>query len=225
MSTSVPRSGNIVSAQLSILYTYNLRGDLDRLPRLHTFLRTLRAQVQRFEDDAAVDVCALTPPVRQVLLVDIGSSCSADVWHCAVTGGRSTVIVLDAMGYDAVHVSGARAPGARERLTDAVQLALVDAGGGLTLPELCVTAAPLADKHSLQLVLQPRDEAVLAGNLLYPARIAGDEVGVLHIASGTPRLSAFHRFTLPASTPPDPTIAGTVDFVLSEARYLQKKLA
>lgn len=208
---------------ISILYTTNLRGDLDRLPRLYTFLRQLRAQVQRFEDEADVDVCALQPPVRRVLLVDAGNSCSVDVWHCAVTGGRSTVIVLDAMGYDAVQVSGALAPGAREKLAEAVQLTLVDADGSLTLPDLLVTAAPQPDTTTLQLVLQPRPDAVLDGRLLYPAQLAPDEVGVLHLAAGAPRLSAHHRFTMPAGTAPDPTIAGAVDFVLGEARYFQKR--
>jgi len=209
---------------LSILYTGNLRGNLDLLPRLFTFLRQLRAQAQRFEDKADVDVCALQPPVRRVLLVDAGNSCSADVWHCAITGGRSTVMVLDAMGYDAAQVSGALTPDARERLAEAVQLALVDADGGLTLPDLRVTAAPEPGYAGLQLVLQARDEAVLDGRRLYPARLQPGEVGNLHVAAGPPRLSAHHRFSLPASTAPDPTIAGTVDFVLSEARYLQKRM-
>lgn len=209
---------------LSILYTGNLRGDLELLPRLFTFLRQLRAQAQRFEDEADVNVCALQPPVRRVLLVDAGNSCSGDVWHCALTGGRSTIMVLDAMGYDAVQVSGALTPDASERLKGAVQLTLVDADGGLTLPDLRVTAAPEPGYSGLQLVLQARDDALLDGRLLYPARLAAGEVGILHIAAGPPKLSAHHRFTLTASMPPDPTIAGTVDFVLSEARYLQKRI-
>lgn len=212
-----------MDSPLSILYTGNLRGDLDRLPRLHTFLRQLRNQTQRFEDDSTVDVCALQPPTRRILLLDVGESCSADVWHCAVTGGRSTVMVLDAMGYDAVQVSGALAPGAREKLAEVVQLTLVDAEGSFELPDVCVTAAPLPDDPRLQVVLQPRDDARLDGRLLYPARLRAGEVGVLHLAAGTPHLSAHHRFELPASTAPDPTIAGTVDFVLSEARYTQKR--
>lgn len=212
-----------MDSPLSILYTGHLRGDLELLPRLFTFLRQLRTQAQRFEDEADVDVCALQPPVRRVLLVDTGDSCSAEVWHCLVTGGRSTIMVLDAMGYDAVQVSGALAPEARAKLADAVQLALVDADGRLPLPDLLVTAAPEPDETRLQLVLQPRADAVLDGKRLYPARLAAGEVGILHVAAGPPKLSAHHRFMLPAATPPDPTIAGTVDFVLSEARYLQKR--
>ncbi len=212
-----------MDSPLSILYTGNLRGDLDLLPRLFTFLRQLRAQAQRFEDEADVDVCALQPPTRRVLLVDVGNSCSADVWHCGITGGRSTVMVLDAMGYDAVQVSGALAPGARERLVDAVQLRLVDADSGLTLPDLRVVAAPEPDVIGLQLVLQARADAALDGRRLYPAQLQPGEVGILHISADT-KLSAHHRFPLPASTAPDPTIAGTVDFVLSEARYLQKRM-
>lgn len=213
-----------MDSSLSILYTGNLRGDLDRLPRLYTFLRQLRAQSQRFEDDADVSVCAAQPPARRLLLVDVGNSCSVDVWHCALTGGRSTVLVLDAMGYDAVGVSGALAPGAREKLADVLQLTLVDADGRYDLPDLRVTAAPEAGYDGVQLVLQARDDAALEGRLLYPARLQPGEVGVLHLSAGTPRLSAHHRFMLPAATAPDPTIAGTVDFVLAEARYLQKRM-
>ena len=208
---------------LSILYTGNLRGNLDLLPRLFTFLRTLRAQAQRFEDDTNVDVCALQPPARRLLLVDVGDSCSADVWHCAVTGGRSILMVLDAMGYDAVQVSGMLTTEARAQLDGAVQLALVDVDGGLALPDLHVTAAAEPGYSGLQFVLQAREDAVLDDKRLYPARLQPGEVGILHIAAGTPRLSAHHRFPLPATTPPDPTIAGTVDFVLSEARSLQKR--
>jgi hypothetical protein len=36
-------------------------------------------------------------------------------------------------------------------------------------------------------------------------------------------LLAYAVFDLPADTPPDPTISGTVDFVTNEARFFSRK--
>ncbi len=93
---------------LSILYTANIRGDLALLPRLYTFLKSLQADLRQFapEDESEVMLCAVQPRPVQTLLLDLGDSCAPDVWHCAATGGRSTLIALDAMGYHAANVTG-----------------------------------------------------------------------------------------------------------------------
>src|SRR5688572_29658141 len=114
-----------MTTPLSILYTQDIRGDLDLLPRLYTFLRQIRQQAQRFEDEADVMVCQVQPPDRRILLLDVGGSCAADVWHCEATQGRSTLIVLDAMGYNAAGVAGQLDTEGREKLAAAAQLALV----------------------------------------------------------------------------------------------------
>jgi hypothetical protein len=41
--------------------------------------------------------------------------------------------------------------------------------------------------------------------------------------AGRPALVAHEIFDLPPNTLPDPTIAATVEFVVGEARYFQKK--
>ena len=97
---------------LVLLYTANIRGDLNLLPRLYTFIRVL----QRDQTDAIYDV-----------LVDLGQSCAPDMWHCDVTQGRSTLLVLDAMGYDAANVADSLTPENREKFAEQVAVNLVDA--------------------------------------------------------------------------------------------------
>ncbi len=110
---------------LTILYTANLRGDLERLPRLHTFLRQLKNQ--RPADEPDVMLCAVEPVARRILLLDAGNACALDTWHCAATGGRSALIVLDAMGYQAANVAGFLTAEGRARLdANYLGIALVD---------------------------------------------------------------------------------------------------
>ncbi len=213
-----------MNGPLSILYTHNLRGDLDLLPRLYTFLKQLRVQVQRFEDNGDVQVCSLQPTSRRTLLVDVGGSCASEMWHCQVTGGRSTMIVLDAMGYDAINAGGLLAAGSREKLEGIVQAALIDEAHSVERDGLILTSTPQPGASGLQLVMQPQPDAILEGTALYPAALDAGQVGVLHVTGvSSPRLSAHHVFDMPRNMRPDATIAGTVDFVLSEARYFQKK--
>jgi hypothetical protein len=51
--------------------------------------------------------------------------------------------------------------------------------------------------------------------------VDGDQVGRVRLRAGA--LEGAEVFDLPDSTEPDPTIAGVVDFVLSEARHAQKR--
>jgi hypothetical protein len=218
-----------MDSPLSILYTHNLRGNVELLPRLHTFLRQLHKQAQRFEDEDDVLVCQLQPPARRVLFVDVGESCAPDVWHCAATGGRSMLLVLDAMGYHAAGV--ALTSDDREKLSATAQLALVDDahpyldnGVGVAT---AASAAALQPRPGVTLILSPETTARLSDGWLYPARLNAGQVGVAHVsfASGAACLSGHDIFDMPATTRPDPAISGTVDFVLGEARLYQKKQA
>lgn len=212
---------------LTLLYTHNLRGDLNLLPNLHTFIKQLK-QLRVEDDEDDVMLCAVQPPVRKSLLMDMGNSCSANQWHCNVTGGRSALIVMDAMGYAAAHVTGQLAPGSRERMGDLVTMALVDIDhvweqdGILASPTLRGGTGA-----SLQIVMQPGSAPSLTGRVFTPMTLKAGEVGVAHIAFplNQPQLMAHSVFPLPPNTPPDPTIAGTVEFVLDEARYFQKRQA
>lgn len=175
-----------------ILYTYGLRGDLDRLPRLYTWMTQLDPQAYR---------------------VDLGESCDPAVWPCAITGGRSTLMILDAMGYHAARAD--LAPGLRERTQ--TMMGLVDASHTHIVNDVTFSLYPV-EAVSLNVILQPADDTCYDGRHLYLAPVRPDEVGVV-------RLNPFDFtvHTLPPGTLPDPTIAGTVDFVRDEARYLENK--
>jgi len=130
-----------MSNPLHILYTSNLHGDLDLLPRLHTFLRYLKSLPI---DESDVMLCAVQPQTPQFLLLDLGHACATDVWHCTATEGRSTLIALDAMGYHAANVTDALSPESRIRLRDnLLGMALVD---------------PNNDSHQNNLLLTTRRE-------------------------------------------------------------------
>ena len=192
---------------LTILYTGRLRGNLDRLPMLYTFLRDLRAGAEG----------------APVLLVDTGESCAPEAWHCAVTGGRSTLIALDGMGYHAARTQGVLTPDLRDKLTAQVQMALVDAGHPWSYSD-AITVIDDDDKGAdgrLMIALAPADETSFDGRVVRLGTVEGHQVGRVRLRSGA--LDGHDVFDLPSGTPPDPTIAGVVDFIVSEARYTEKR--
>lgn len=200
---------------LVILYTANIRGDLALLPRLYTLIRRLKA----------------APYEGRRLLLDLGDSCAPDAWHCQATGGRSTLIVLDAMGYDAVNVSGFLTAEGREKLEGQVSVALIDHAHTWQDNGMYVTngtrrgEAPGRPYHT-HIVLTPATSTHIEGSTIYLASVNAGQVGMAQIGgsgNGKPVLLASDVFDLPATTPPDPTIAAAVEFVESEARYLQRK--
>jgi hypothetical protein len=196
--------------QYRILYTANIRGKLDLLPRLHTFMRRLRAQP--VEDEEAVMICAVEQLLPQNLLLDLGNSCAPETWHCAATEGRSTLIVLDAMGYDAANVEGLLTEAARQRLRENfIRMALVE-------------GTPL-EREGLHIHLKPAAATRLDGNALALAGVNAGQVGLARVGKLGGRWTLFEQevLTVPPETPPDATIAGAVDFVLGEARLYQRR--
>lgn len=211
---------------LLVLYTANIRGDLDLLPRLYTFIRHVKAQP--FEDESEVMLCPVQPiPVKTVLL-DLGNSCVPGAWHCAATGGRSTLMVLDAMGYQAVNIAGVLTDEARERLkTNVMTAALIDNTTVWHNGDVLVTTGKGDSSnhpHKIHIVCTPADPTRLEGRTLFLAGVFAGQVGIarLDIAGGVKLLS--HEIVmLPPTTLPDATIAATVDFVADEARYFQRR--
>ena len=211
---------------LTILYTYGLRGDLDVLPRLYSFLRQLKANYAA----PVVQVCAdepATPPGR-VLLLDLGESCDPQVWHCAVSDGRSTLVVLDGMGYDAVRVADSR--GTQAKMGSSVRLALIDAETPLEIEDVLITVDRRDElktrPSSLHIILTPAEATDLEGDTLFLAAPSGaQQVGVAQLTQiiGRWTLTTHEIHDLPRRILPDPTIAASVEFVLSEARYAQKR--
>ncbi len=216
-----------MSNPLHILYTSNLRGDLDLLPRLHTFIRYLKSLP--VDDESEVMICAVQPQTPRFFLLDLGNACVPDVWHCTATAGRSTLIALDAMGYHAANVTAALTPDSRARLHDnLLGMALVDLdhdwqdnnllfttdsrrGGSQTLPSLTINLTPAASTH-------------LTTNTLHLADVHAGQVGMAQVSflTGVPTLSNHAQFDLPPSTAPDPTISATIDFIRSEARFFSR---
>ncbi len=196
-------------AALAVLYTANLRGDLDLLPRLFTFLRELRARAEGVA----------------VLLVDLGGSCAPEIWHCAVTGGRSMLIALDGMGYHAASVADTLAPGMRGRMSDLTQMALVDPehpyAHSAAVQVVSGDAAAQATAAPLVVRLDPAPATASDGRVLRLASVARGQVGRAILEDG--KLAACDVLDLPDAASPDPTIAGVVDFIVSEARYVEKR--
>ena len=141
---------------IEILYTHRIRGDLSLLPRLYTFITRMKA--------------ARNPQPDYHLLVDLGDSCIDDVWPCTATGGRSTLMVFDAMGYTAANVVDIIDADSRDRLKDNnVGVALVDDEHPYTDPKSDVRFVTISEESDapLQIVLNPSNTVKLDAKLLY----------------------------------------------------------
>ncbi len=199
---------------LNLLYTANIRGDIHMLPRLYTFMQTLK------------------PAERKgTLILDLGNSCAEGVWHCEVTQGRSTLIVLDGMGYHAVNSADSLASDQRDKVADIVTMGLVDEKQPwdyhippVTDESIQATLNPTDASCRLQICLSPAESTSIDGNILYLADIPAKHIGIVQVdLSDSPTFIQHEVHELPANTPPNPTIVASVEFVESEARYFQKK--
>lgn len=198
---------------LTILYTSNLRGDIALLPRLFTLLGRLKA-----------------PSVGATLVFDLGRACDETAWHCRETGGRSMLILLDGMGYHAANVDGELDDADREKLGAQVTMTLIDEthSGQFRLPArddpLIVAAHPDAREQRFQIVLAPNERTKIEHNALRLQDISGGQIGAVRVTlAPAPHIAAVDIHDLPGDTPPNPTIAGAVEFVEAEARLFQRK--
>lgn len=206
------RDGNGIDStpgRIVIHYTANIRGDLNLLPRLHTYLRRLR--------DARADA-------SQRILLDLGETCAPEVWHCAATGGRSVLIGLDGMGYTAA-AGESLSPADRAKLESHVSMALVFTGRPYVQGDLLFALHPTDGDGHLCVCLTPTRETHLENRLLTLAPLERGYIGevVIEGGGGQYRLISSAVYALPADTPPDATITGVVDFIVSEARYFQRR--
>ncbi|GAB4336438.1 MAG: hypothetical protein Kow00117_19030 [Phototrophicales bacterium] len=181
--------------EASLIYTCNIGGDLNLLPRLHTFIRAQRTDA---------------------ILLDLGGACSPNIWHCEVTEGRSTLLVLDAMGYDLAYVE--LSSESREKLRNQVMMRLVDHTHPITYKDILFTTKPR--HHRDEVLVIPAEKTYLKDKTLHLATIKSGEVGIVHVEGD---MIQHHVHTVPEHIPPDPSISGTIEFVLSEARYFQRK--
>lgn len=181
--------------ETSLIYTCNIGGDLALLPRLHTFIREAR---------------------QSAILIDLGNACSPQVWHCEATQGRSTLMVLDAMGYDVAYA--ALPAESRAKLHDHIMMSLVDEAHAITYKDILFTTESRHD--GFEIIMIPGEQTYLQEESLYLQELQAGEVGFVSIKDGEVTQSIRK---IPPRTAPDPSISGTVEFVLSEARYFQRK--
>jgi hypothetical protein len=195
-----------VEAPLTILYTGGLRGDLELLPRLFTFIRQLKAAES-----------------GRVLLIDAGEACLPIVWHCDGTGGRSMLVALDSMGYDAVYAELSEAD--RARLSSRAQVAAVDQAHPAHFDGISVSVR--RDPNARLTVLLPMGvKTILEGDVLRLARLDAGEVGRIRLSAdqaASPFRLASKVLPLPPQTPPDSTISGMIAFIKSEVKLAMRR--
>lgn len=199
---------------LTLLYTSNIRGDIRMLPRLYTLMQRLK------------------PARRQgSLLLDLGHACADEVWHCRLTQGRSTLIVLDGMGYHAANVAGTLDPISRRKVAAQVTMALVDDSQDwhYQIPpvadsSITVALRPKDPRARLQICLSPAAATAVQDNILYLRDVGGGQIGWVHLTlHPVPRLVTAAVHDLPPHTPANPSLAAAVEFVESEAHYYHQK--
>ncbi|MCU0465334.1 MAG: hypothetical protein MUF38_12300 [Anaerolineae bacterium] len=191
---------------LTILYTHDLRGDLNALPRLATQLQRLRADAGR------------------VVCVDLGGACAPDVWHCDQTGGRSMVVALDGCGYAAAHADTLQ-PAARADLSRAIlSMQVVDDTHPARVGAIAYHSTPDAHPSAeLTIYLRPSDATGFEGGLLRLMRVPRLHIGLAEVEPAARAVIRSDVVAVPPATRPDPTISGLVEFITSETRLAHKK--
>jgi hypothetical protein len=196
---------------LTILYTANLNGDLQLLPRLYSYLQTLKAEAE-----------------NPVLLLDLGNSCADDVWHCGITGGRSTLVVLDGMGYHAANVAGFLETSQRDKLRTSLTTGMVDKQHSWRyhIPpvrdETVIVAGSESPALTLCIVAANAPETTINSRTLTLQGVEKGQVGRVEVDVPALKILAAEIHTMPKGLKPDATIAAAVEFVEDEARFLQK---
>jgi hypothetical protein len=186
---------SLIAPELTVLYTHSLRGDLETLPRLYTFLRDLKARSEG----------------SPVIVLDLGDSCDAMVWHCEVTGGRSMLIALDGMGYHAARVKRDLAALMRTKMGEMIRLQLVEDGSFYA-------------HDGLYIAMTPDMATYLKRDVLTLARLEAGQIGMVQIRrQPQARVLSSTAHDVPHNAPPDPSISGVIEFIVSEARYAQKQ--
>jgi len=197
---------------LTILYTQNIGGDLAMLPYFYNFLQDLKREY----DSSA-------------LLLDLGDSCADNVWHCQATGGRSTLIVLDGMGYHAANVHSHLADSEREKLKSSVSMGLVTerhAWRYFVPPvrdeDILVASVPIP-VLGLCIVATASDETTLENRTLYLQAVEKKQVGLVKIELSEMSITEKNIFIMPKNIKPDPTISAAVELVEEGARMLNNR--
>ncbi|MHB8624954.1 MAG: hypothetical protein ACYDBJ_02680 [Aggregatilineales bacterium] len=220
--------------RLTVLYTACLRGRLEALPYLYTLLKRERARIH-----------------GPSITLDLGQSCTSDVWLCQATAGRALLVAMDSMGYDACYIDRAD-PLASDPLTfgklrEVILTPLVTDANPLTLTKhapnganwiLRLVGSESADQETMNtpaddtLTIQLRRAVPTAPSTYYDSdrhmvyltdQWDALQVGRLELALTEGRIAVHTYFALTPDLPPDPTISSVVEFVAAEARYASRR--
>ncbi|MGJ3237342.1 MAG: hypothetical protein ACFE0Q_01420 [Anaerolineae bacterium] len=195
---------------LTLLYTQAIAGNLALLPRLHTYLQQLKREYD-----------------PRALLLDIGGACAADVWHCQATGGQSSVIVLDGMGYHAVNVAEYMSDSRRDSLATRTSLGLVTARHmwRYFVPpvrdEDIIVAGQATPALKLCIIAAAHSTNALEARTLHLQSVERGQVGMVQLDLSAMQITQQATFPMPRTIRPDATIAAAVELVEDEARQAQ----
>lgn len=142
-----------------------------------------------------------------IWLIDTGGAWSSDVWLCAATENRAAYLILDAMGYTLAFADGLTLANF-DKLSGQVLMRLqpADQIASMTYAEMLLYLGLGGDTELLNLPQPPKGTI----QQLDIDPLSGEVVGQ-------------KSHDVPADTLPDATIAATLEFISSEARYYQKQ--
>lgn len=209
MSDSSPSS-------LIVLFTANLGANFELMPHVSAMIQRVRSAL-------------LAEESRPILLIDLGGAWDADSWECQVTENRAPYLVLDAMGYSAVHADGLSEED-RWQMQETVELRLMNNSRPVSWKwrDMVVHLGPDAPAPAVTWAIEnsPNEEEIAkteAGYLmLYPLS------GALgFVEAKWPSLEIIQAKTIPFSWDirPDPSIVACVEFVQREAKAYAERTA
>ena len=181
-----------------------------------------------YASEEVVQVCALDPaqPPGRILLLDLGENCAPEVWHCQVSAGARR------WSFSTAWATTPRASMTRrakpKKWARACVLTLVDDTHPFAFENVRITAGIRLESPPdlLEISLFPAESTHFADQTLFLAKLSGaQQVGAAQLAKtiGGWSLTRHEIHDLPRKTLPDPTISAAVEFVVSEARYAQKR--
>ena len=199
---------------LTVLYTANLAGKLDILPRMFSLIQRERQSVS-----------------GTVFLVDLGDTCVVESPLCRGTEGRGPFIVLDGMGYDVAIVGG-------PEKTPIPPSALRALGGRMVMPVVIWNRAREFTRRDVSFWLAPgapKDLPNGARVIRVDRSVEGPgEVGALPVLFDVQQavlgrmsidvedwcITSASHIRLTPDMQPDPVVGTLIDFVVEQARYI-----
>ena len=206
-----------MAESLTVFYTQNLRGNFSLAACLGRWLRDLRSQYAAG---------------MRTLLLDLGAASDIKSWHYQLTAGRSTLFVLDALGYHAINASGTLTGTLSPAIRAAYRLAILtpdcdwwDERGESKVHCTVSELHHQSEESALEISLIPAAKTQLASGFLRLSHLPAGSVGrvQLRLQENNVEMVEQEVHPLPDDILPEPSISATVDFVLSEAYQLANR--